>query len=561
MCCVVGYVGSQQSRPIVLEGLARLEYRGYDSAGFACFDDQSKKIVSIKTVGGVDRLVQVCAQTSLGGFSGLGHTRWSTHGVVSVENAHPLLDCVGSVAVVHNGVIENHEMLRAQLRQVGHTFQTTTDTEVIAHLLEQELSGGIGAAHVPGQAVSGSLVSAAVHKGLQQAFRALDGAYACAVLLQAYPEMLLAARQRSPLCIGISDEGMFVASDQLAFVGKAQSVVFLPEKSYACIGRDCYEIYDFDGRVLMVVPQPLSAVWSDAGKQGYEHFMLKEIHEQKDVVGNIVAALPGLQAVLEVHDGTPHEYIRDVEHIVLVGCGTSWHAAHIAKFFIESLCKIPVTVGLSSEYKHYQFCLPAKTVCIALSQSGETADTLEVVRLLKESALPIIALTNVWSSTLARESSCVIRMHAGQEVAVASTKAFSAQIASLFMFTHLVASYQGTSRPPEISFAKEELLVAAKVLEQSIELYAPLIDNVVAPWCATYKKAIFLGRHVSYVLAQEAALKLKEIAYIFSQAYPSGELKHGPIALIDDTVLLFIFSVLDPVVYQKLVSNAQEEHL
>ena len=541
MCCVVGYIGNQQSRSLVLEGLTRLEYRGYDSAGFACLSSGTSEILSIKAIGGVDRLTQQCAATPLDGFLGLGHTRWSTHGVPNLENAHPVMDCHRRVAVVHNGIIENHAQIRQFLLGAGHTFTTKTDTEVIVHLLEQELSDG-------------STIQDAVQKVVTQ----LEGAYAFAALMSAHADMLLAVRLRSPLCIGIGQDGMFVASDQLAFAGKAQQVVFLPDASYALVYKDRFEAYDFNGKKLDLAPQPLTIVWASGGKQGYEHYMLKEIYEQKRVMAATVTAMRTFDHVFEAQLGVSAEYLRDLEHIVLIGCGTSWHAAHIAKFYFESLCKIPVTVGLASEFKHREFFIPQKSLCIAISQSGETADTLEVVRLLNGHNVPIIALTNVASSSLVRESLGFLLTQAGQEIAVASTKSFSAQIASLFLFSHLIALQKGYIKKAEFEFAHEELLVAAEVLEKSIESYKTVINDEIAPWCATYTQAIFLGRHMSYTLAQEAALKLKEISYIFAEAFPAGELKHGPIALVDKKSLIFLFSVLDPIIYQKLVSNAQE---
>lgn len=541
MCCVIGYIGSKPSRSLVIDGLARLEYRGYDSAGFACLNDGNGKIQVVKAVGGVDCLVRQCSEQPIDGFLGVGHTRWSTHGVVSIENAHPHTDCHAGVAVAHNGIIENFIELRTQLQTSGHLFKTGTDTEVIAHVLEQELAA-----------------TSNLNQVIQQTVNRFEGAYAFVALLQSHPDVLVAVRRRSPLCIGISDEGAFIASDQIAFAGKAREVAFLPDGSYALVYKDRFEVYDFSGKRLTLAVEPLTLAWEQGGKQGYEHFMLKEIYEQKRVIFDTVKAMRTSGHLLDVQLGVSYEYLRDVEHIVLVGCGTSWHAAHVAKFFFEGLCNIPVTVGLASEFKHREIFLPSKSLCIAISQSGETADTLEVVRLLTARGVPTVALTNVASSTMVRESQGFLLMHAGQEIAVASTKSFTAQLASLFLLAHMIAQQKGLVSAGEAVAAQEELLIAAEVMEKTMETYKDSIENVIAPRYAHAPHTLFLGRHLAHVLAQEAALKLKEIAYIFSEAYPAGELKHGPIALVEKGLPVFVFSVLDPIIYKKLVSNAQE---
>lgn len=541
MCCVIGYIGTKPSRALIVDGLARLEYRGYDSAGFACLGQDRGQIQIAKVVGGVERLVQQCAERPIDGFLGVGHTRWSTHGAANVENAHPLTDCHGQVAVAHNGIIENFAELRTQLRASGHLFKTETDTEVIAHVLEQELS-----------------LSPDLPYALGQVVNRLEGAYAFVALLQNRSDVLVAVRRRSPLCIGISEEGTFVASDQIAFAGKAREVLFLPDGSYALVYKDRYEVYDFSGKRLMLTPSPLTLTWQEGGKQGYAHYMLKEIYEQKRVIFDIVKAMRTSGHLLDTQLGVSYEYLRELEQIVLIGCGTSLHAARVAAFFFEKLCKIPVTVGLASEFKHQELFLSKKSLCIAISQSGETADTLEVVRLLLARNIPTIALTNVATSTMVRESQGFLLMHAGQEVAVASTKSFTAQLASLFLLAHTIAQHKGLLSVNDTIAAQEELLIAAEVMEKAMETYKESLEKMVAPRYAHAPHTIFLGRHLGHVLAQEAALKLKEIAYIFSEAFPAGELKHGPIALVEKGLPVFMFSVLDPVIYKKLVSNAQE---
>jgi len=524
-----------------MEGLKRLEYRGYDSAGFAVIDPTSNRILSQKAEGRLSNLADKLETNNIDGCIGIGHTRWATHGASSVLNAHPHFDCHRTIALVHNGIIENHHELKDQLQKTGHIFESQTDTEVIAHLLEQSL-----ASHATLKSV------------MVDAVNQLHGAYAFLAIFAQFPDQLIMVRRRSPLCIGLGNGEMFAASDLLAFAGRSSQVLFMPDESFAILHNDAIELYDFAGNALPQVVQQVVADWSDSGTSGHAHYMLKEIYEQKSVISKTVSSLQDLrEGIWDQLDVTP-EYIQKLDKINMVACGTSWHAARIAQFFFENICMIPTSVYLASEFKHMPFFPQSNSMYLAISQSGETADTLEALRLINSMNLHTVALTNVPSSTLVREAKGFMLTQAGREVAVASTKAFSAQLTALYWLAHRVALEKGIIGAREMQQAQDDLLIAAEVLENTIENYKYDIMTTLASRYAKYTKAIFLGRHISYPFAMEAALKLKEITYIFSQCYPAGELKHGPLALVDQNIPIFVFSVLDQVVYQKIVSNAQE---
>jgi glucosamine--fructose-6-phosphate aminotransferase (isomerizing) len=524
-----------------MEGLARLEYRGYDSAGYACLTPRNHQIVYTKANGGLDNLQAKINAQPIDGFIGIGHTRWATHGFSNEENTHPQFDCAKTIAVVHNGIIENHYQLRAELEQAGHIFHSQTDTEIIPHLFESLLDS---------------------HKTFKSAVvdlvNTLEGAYALACLVQQEPDLILVVRKRSPLCVGIGDNEMFVASDPFAFAGKTNKVFFLPDESFAFIRKDRIQHFDFAGNPLSLKVHTVEIDWQDYEKRGHEHFMLKEIYEQKGAIRATVEFLSSLHANIWDHIGLTSEQIKNLSRVSLVGCGTSWHAGRIAQFFFEEICKFPAATHLASEFRYMPFFSDKNSLYIAISQSGETADTLEAMRLISSVELPTIALTNVASSSMVREADGFLLTQAGREIAVASTKAFSTQLAALYWFAHRIAVERGTITHAQMQHAIEDILVAAEVLENTIELYKFDILNHHAKKYAQYDKAIFLGRNTSYPFAMEAALKLKELAYIFSQCYPAGELKHGPLALVDGDLPIFIFSHQDPIIYQKLLTNAQE---
>lgn len=541
MCSVVGYVGTTPSRQMVLEALARLEYRGYDSAGFACVDTASKCILYAKAAGPLEGLKEKLTLSPIDGLVSVGHTRWSTHGLSTEQNAHPHFDCKKKLAVVHNGIIENHAALREKLEQEGHGFFSETDTEVIAHLLEDA-----------------SVISTNPLDLLKTTVASLEGAYAFVAIADLYPDTLLLARKGSPLCIGLGAQECFVASDVLAFAGKTDRVIFMPEHTLAIVTKEGAQLYDFAGNRLAIPAQVIDAQWVLSSKDGHEHYMLKEIYEQRGAIQRSVTWYRSLQEQRWEHLGISVSCIEQLEEIVFLACGTSWHAGKMGEFFFEDIAGIPATAQLASEFRYKTYIPKKNRLYIAISQSGETADTLEAIKLVKEHGQATLVITNVASSSLVRECDGFLLTHAGPEMAVASTKAFSAQLAALYWLAAAVAYQRNTITSQEFEKKQDDILVAAQLLETGLDRYASAIMDTYAPHYAEFNTMIFLGRSLAYPFALEAALKLKEIAYVFCQAYPAGELKHGALALIDPQTPVVVFSHPDPVLYQKTLSNVQE---
>lgn len=541
MCTVVGYIGKSLCSTFILEGLARLEYRGYDSAGIACLEPTKQKLLYSKASGQLSQLTERLKQNPIDGFSGIGHTRWSTHGDFSERNAHPHLDCSKTISLVHNGIIENYDELKSQLLQSDHIFESDTDTEVVSHLFESYVAK-----------------SGLNPKTISELVQTLDGMYAFIIMTQLSPDMLIAIRKKSPLCVGMGNGEMFIASDAIAFAGKTDKVFFLPDESFAFVSKDGIKAYDFAGNELPIIPQIFAATFENFDKSGYQHFMLKEIYEQKNAIVKTIASLRSLKPFVWDQLGVTVEKIKNLKEICLLACGTSWHAARIAQFFFESIVKVPVSVHLASEFRHMPFFPEENALYIFISQSGETADTLEALRSINEYNAATIALTNVATSTMVREAKGFLQTQAGPEVAVASTKAFSTQLAALYWLANCIALEKKVIERGALFQAEEDVLRVAELMEKNLEQYRNIIDTVYAPQYAQHNKALFLGRHISYPLAMESALKIKEVAYVFAASYPAGELKHGSLALVDETVPVYVFSHPDPVVYQKLVSNAHE---
>ncbi len=539
-CSIFAYIGSKLCKAHVLKGLSRLEYRGYDSAGFAVHDIVTNDLVVLKKPGKIAELKMAALASSCDGYVALGHTRWSTHGVSNEINAHPHVNDDNTFALVHNGIIENHFQLKKELIKIGYEFKTETDTEVMVHLFDKMLKEYDD-----------------IKEATLQTVRQLKGACTFVALHKDHPEMLIAARQRSPICIGVSEDGMHIASDFLAFADKTNQVFFMPEKSIAFVKKGAIFAYDYDGNVLPIHIKTVNLQPSAYEKLDHEHFMLKEIYEQKGAIEKTVNHLHELGDKVWKQLGLTPQQARTLFSLNLFGCGTSWHAARIGQFFFEKIAKMPTSVYLASEFRYMEFFPCLDCLFMSVSQSGETADTLELIRYFKKFGAKLATLTNVETSSMVRETDGHILTKAGPEIAVASTKAFSTQLASLYWLAHRFALQRGYIDMEQMAQAEKNLLHAATVLEQAIEQYK--VDIIEA--AKTYAQAqriMYLGRHVTYPFAMEGALKLKEISYIFAQGYPAGELKHGSIALVDEHTPIMLFSHQDPVIYQKLVGNAQE---
>ena len=541
MCCVVGYVGRSASRMHILEGLARLEYRGYDSAGYACYNDAKNELNFCKVVGGVAQLIE---RSSLidgcDGTVGVGHTRWATNGIVTEENAHPVFDCTGTCAVVHNGILEEEYALRQRLSASGHSFCSQTDSELIAHLVEEQLAQGLSDAKQVITAVVGQL----------------KGAYAFVLFSKMWPQQLIAVRRKSPLCIVRGPEGFFIGSDPLAFAGKAHSVVFLPDETYAIVNEHDYAVYTYRGEKLSLPEEPLALVWDGGGKNGFEHYMLKEIYEQRSVLQEVVRKTAPLVSEWTVTaDG---QSCAHAPELWVTGCGTSLYAAQIGQHYLEAIASIPTKSVSASELRDRPLLCPSGTWLFGLSQSGETADTLEAMRYVKSHDMPAIAVTNNVMSTMAREANHTIPMHAGTEISVASSKTLAAHIGLFYLLAHSLA-VQRNGLPSELfETACNNLVHAADLLQEAIGHNMTIIDHDLAPRLAQQRHALTVGRGLGFFVAQEVALKLKELAYLFVEAYQAGELKHGPLALIESGVNIIVCSTLEDRPYRKLLGSVHE---
>lgn len=544
MCGIVAAIAQRPVWPILIEGLRRLEYRGYDSAGLAVLTELGQ-IAARRAVGKVqilaDQIIAANQQSSdLQGLAGIAHTRWATHGVPAERNAHPHI-AGGRVAVVHNGIIENHAQLRAELQQAGRVFLSDTDTEVIAHLLDQNLEAG----RSPEQAF---------HRTLDR----LHGAFALAILVKDAPDQLFIARQGSPLVIGVGIGELFAASDALALLPVTQRFVYLAEGDRAVLTRDAYSVVDAHGQAVVrsIVESTQRADSADRG--GYKHFMLKEIHEQPRAIADTLEGRISEGRVLPAAFGVGAEAVlRDVKRLQIVACGTSYHAGMVARYWFEDILGMPAAVEVSSEFHYRNPVLETGTLLVMLSQSGETADTLAALRMVRKRmpTMPILAICNAPESSLVREANLVLMTHAGPEISVASTKAFSTQLVSLALLLLAIGRLQG-----RLSEGDERRIVAGlekipqlaqKALTHDAEILALAERLVDKP------HALFLGRGVMYPIALEGALKLKEISYIHAEGYPAGELKHGPLALIDDNMPVITIAPQNDLL-DKLKSNMSE---
>ena len=539
MCGIVGYTGSRKVIPVLLEGLRRLEYRGYDSAGLVY--QQDGKLVRFRAAGKLINLAEA-ADACIGAESctGLGHTRWATHGAPTEDNAHPHTDCTGELVVVHNGIIENYGSLRQELLAEGHVFSSQTDTEVLAHLIEKYLENDLVAA-------------------VRQALTRVDGSYALGVLWAKEPGRIVAARNQSPLVMGISEDACHIASDIPALLPYTRKVIFLDDCELAVLDKGAYSIINVDSGEK--IDKEVSIIdWNAAmaEKGGYRHFMLKEIYEQPQAVLNTISGriIPDSGAIDLPGIGLSEDQLRKIERIALVACGTSWHASLVAKYWLEKWAGIPVDVDIASEFRYRRLLLNERVLTLSISQSGETADTLAGIRRAASLGSKVITICNVVGSTMTREADGVIYTHAGPEIGVASTKAFTSQLSALFLLTLHLAKVRQTVDADTLKELGNALVSIAPVINAVL----PAVQQQIQELTERYYDAhdfLFIGRGLNFPIALEGALKLKEISYIHAEGYAAGELKHGPIALIDkDMPVLAI--VPQDAVYQKSISNVEE---
>lgn len=538
MCGIVGYIGHRNALPIVVEALKRLEYRGYDSSGCALIHDGELQVY--KRAGKIIELERCLPEPNkCTGNIAIAHTRWATHGEPNEVNAHPHLDCKGEIAIVHNGIIENYKLLRDKLIELGHTFVSETDTEVIVHLIEQFL-----------------LSETTLEDAVRSAMTKVEGTYGLVVMSLKEPDKLIAVRKGSPLIIGIGENEHFITSDVNAIIIHTKRVIYLQDDELCVVKADGFEITTLDKRSvkpeISVVDWDISAI----EKGDFKHFMLKEIFEQPVTIENAfrgrinqhlgTARLGGL--------GIPNFELRKIKQIHLVACGTSFHAALIGKYIIEDIARIPVFAEYASEYRYRNPIIPEDTLVFVISQSGETADTLGALREAKAKGARVLAITNVVGSTIARESDGGTYIHAGSEIGVASTKAFTSQVTIMTLLAILLGRMNYLSTVKGMEYISELEKIPSKV--EKILALNKYIRNI-ADTIKDCKNALYLGRGINYPVAMEGALKLKEISYIHSEGYPAAEMKHGPIALIDENMPVIAIATKDPL-YDKIYSNLQE---
>ncbi|HEY7894692.1 MAG TPA: glutamine--fructose-6-phosphate transaminase (isomerizing) [Gemmatimonadaceae bacterium] len=535
MCGIVGYVGPRLASPLLLEGLKRLEYRGYDSAGVAIMN--GKGVETRKAPGKISELETLVAAAPVNGTLGIAHTRWATHGAPNFCNAHPHVSCNNEIAVVHNGIIENGSALRQALEDVGHTFRSETDTEVLAHLIEEFFDGNL-------------------EEAVLEALRKVEGTYGIAVVSSRDPNKIVAARKGSPLLVGLGEGEYFVASDVSAILAHTRQVIYLDDGDLAVLERDGYRIIDMQAMPMTRTVNSIDWDLDMIERGGFPHFMLKEIFEQPTTVENT------MRGRLLAEDGTAklgglnltNEELLEFDNIVITACGTSWHSALIGEFMIEELARIPVEVEYASEFRYRNPVIGPRTLCIVISQSGETADTLAAMREAQKLGARALGIVNVVGSTIARESDGGIYIHAGPEIGVASTKAFTSQVMALALFTLRLARLRGL--PAADGRRVVEALQALPAQIKDVLDRADEIESI----AEEFKDAanfLYLGRGYNFPAALEGALKLKEISYIHAEGYPAAEMKHGPIALIDENMPVVFIAPHDSV-FEKIVSNIQE---
>ncbi len=547
MCGILGYIGDKPATQILVDGLRKLEYRGYDSAGVAVLNGHS--LFLRRSVGKLESLERLLKKNPLTGSLGLGHTRWATHGAPSETNAHPHTDSSRKIIVVHNGIIENHVTLKAKLKKMGFKFKSETDTEVVAHLIasyrEQMMKKN-------GKTPQEILIAA-----VRAALAEIEGTFALGILCTDLPDVLIGARRDCPLIVGLGEGENFLASDVPAVLAYTRSVIFLEEGDLAILSKTGVEILDPQGS--RVEREATKITWDpvQAEKAGYKHFMLKEIYEQpRTVEDTLLGRLHVPTGEVDLTDsGFRESFIKSISRVRFVACGTSWHAGLIGAYYMEKLTGIPCQVDIASEFRYRDPVIEPRTLIVAISQSGETADTLAAIRLAKKKGAKIMAIANVVGSTLTRDAHGFLLTHCGPEIGVASTKAFMGQLVALYTLALWVARLKKTLPPKELRTLGKNLAHLSQWVTEALRCERSV--SVIAEKFQHAEDFLYVGRNLNYPIAMEGALKLKEISYVHAEGYPAGELKHGPIALIDEKMPL-VAVVTKSFVYEKMVSNIEE---
>ena len=538
MCGIVGYIGERPAQEILLTGLKRLEYRGYDSSGIAVILPGKNTPSVRKSPGKIKALDKLLKSKPLAGSVGIAHTRWATHGAPTQNNAHPHTDCENEIALVHNGIIENYEPLKAQLLKEGHVFRSQTDTEVIVHLIEKFYK------NIP------------LEEAVRKALKLVTGSFAIAVIAKQEPDKLVGARSGSPLIIGIGKGENFLASDAPAILEHTKDIIFLDENEVAVLSKNSCKITDLNGRLVTRETRRINWDIEQAQKQGYKHFMLKEINEQPKIVeGLLDLRIQKDSRIIFQEQDIQLEKLKSIKSIFIVACGTAYHAGLAGKYALESLCRIPTYIDVSSEFRYRDLLIDKDTLVLAISQSGETADTLAGAREAKKLGASVISICNVLGSTLTRESDGVMYTYAGPEIGVASTKAYTAQLAAVYLFAFYLAEVRDIIPQNKINKLLEELRGIPKKQREILKEQDAIAR--LSRRHSHFGSFLYLGRNINYPSALEGALKLKEISYIPAEGYAAGEMKHGPIALIDEYRAVVCIAPASKV-YEKMISNIQE---
>ena len=537
MCGIIGYIGTKPVVPVLLDGLRRMEYRGYDSAGVALVGEHGIELR--RSAGKLSNLEHTIENEPVDGLYGVGHTRWATHGRPTEENAHPHRDCTGRIVVVHNGIIENYLELKAELQRQGHEFKTETDTEIVAHLVEREMK------------------TDGLENAVRRALTQMRGMFALVLVSAEDPEKIVAVRNGPPIVVGLGKDEFFVASDIPAILSHTRDVVFLGDEEMAVITRSGVEFTDYNGRAVSKTTQRV--MWDPiaAEKGGHKHFMLKEIYEQPSSARDTILGRVSLdRGRIFLEDlNIPDETFRTLQKVTIIACGTSWHSGLVGKYLIEALSQVPVEVDYGSEYRYRNPIVSDNELAIVITQSGETADTLAALREAKRKGASSVAVCNVVGSMATREADGTVYTHAGPEIGVASTKAFTSQLVALQLLALHMAQIRGSLSTSEMRGHIEELLRLPQILE--LALKASAATERIAEKYYNRTDFLFLGRGINYPIALEGALKLKEISYIHAEGYPAGEMKHGPIALIDERMPVVAIAP-DDHVFEKMLGNVQE---